>query len=478
MAVGGCARALSREMILGQAWRPVRDRLPWARCVLRCEDWPVVNGLGVINFSICWPGPRHCGVSDAGANHEHNTWASRSMLMRELRIHGVVALAVRVRRELARPVTAAGRAALRQLVTENLAQVQRIIVRHGATIEHLPGPTRRAYDFLAGLNFDGIGMTTAGADEVASPAGVVRLVGLQSFWERLLDQLARASTPLEFTKLHGSIAKASDNLTRYVHAQDLALTELTPRSREICGWLAYFQVPENFAAYTAAVGRVRPAFDTALRREARFRPPALVQFRSLPGLYRIRGYANATRIALATPTICFSEELFRELADVILMGASRRRIQDVAGAEEYQSIQAELDALAGLPEQPTGLHHDLAVAFERVNGQYFDGSLARPRLTWSRTFTGRKFGHYDPVRDTVMLSCSLDRADVPAFVVDFVLYHELLHKQLGVDWRNGRAAAHTPEFRAAERRFAQHAEAERILQQLGRGGNLPAPNAP
>jgi len=41
---GRCARALSREKILGQAWRPVRDRLPWARCVLRCEDWGVRTG--------------------------------------------------------------------------------------------------------------------------------------------------------------------------------------------------------------------------------------------------------------------------------------------------------------------------------------------------------------------------------------------------------------------------------------------------
>jgi hypothetical protein len=45
--LGRCARALSREMILGQAWRPVRDRLPWAPYVLRCEDCKVVIGLSL-----------------------------------------------------------------------------------------------------------------------------------------------------------------------------------------------------------------------------------------------------------------------------------------------------------------------------------------------------------------------------------------------------------------------------------------------
>jgi hypothetical protein len=47
MATGGCAQALSREKILGQARRPVRDRLPWAQYVLRCEDYGVVMGSGL-----------------------------------------------------------------------------------------------------------------------------------------------------------------------------------------------------------------------------------------------------------------------------------------------------------------------------------------------------------------------------------------------------------------------------------------------
>jgi len=47
MSVRVCAPALLREVILGQAGRPVRDRLPWARAVLRCEDWAVVVGSAI-----------------------------------------------------------------------------------------------------------------------------------------------------------------------------------------------------------------------------------------------------------------------------------------------------------------------------------------------------------------------------------------------------------------------------------------------
>jgi len=80
----------------------------------------------------------------------------------------------------------------------------------------------------------------------------------------------------------------------------------------------------------------------------------------------------------------------------------------------------------------------------------------------------RKFGHYDGIRDTVMVSSSLDRLDVPAFVVDFVIYHELLHRTMGVAYTNGRRAAHTPAFKRQERAFKLFKEAEAVLARLGK----------
>ncbi|MFN2286346.1 MAG: topoisomerase II, partial [Anaerolineae bacterium] len=89
-------------------------------------------------------------------------------------------------------------------------------------------------------------------------------------------------------------------------------------------------------------------------------------------------------------------------------------------------------------------------------------------LTWNKTLTHRKFGHYQTTTNTVMLSLSLDDAAVPPYVVDFVMYHELLHKHLGIKFVNGRRYAHTAEFRDAERRFAQYAQAETFLAQLAK----------
>jgi len=138
-------------------------------------------------------------------------------------------------------------------------------------------------------------------------------------------------------------------------------------------------------------------------------------------------------------------------------------------SESYQQILSELDLLSGIVEQTMGVHYNLAASFDRVNATYFNESLSRPRLVWSHTFTLRKFGHYDQTRDTVMVSMSLDKKNVPEYVTDFIMYHELLHKTLGITWKNHRQAAHTPQFLEKERCFHQYREAKAVLKKLASG---------
>lgn len=135
----------------------------------------------------------------------------------------------------------------------------------------------------------------------------------------------------------------------------------------------------------------------------------------------------------------------------------------------YQRVLSELDLLGGVVEQTMDVYHDLATSFDRVNAKYFNESLRRPRLVWSHTFTSCRFGHYDQTSDTVMVSMSLDKKDVREYVVDFIMYHELLHKTLGVTWKNLRQAVHTRQFLKKERRLHRYREAKDILKKLASG---------
>ncbi len=111
-------------------------------------------------------------------------------------------------------------------------------------------------------------------------------------------------------------------------------------------------------------------------------------------------------------------------------------------------------------------YHDLHAAFRRVNERYFDGDAPHPTIVWSKKRTYRTFGTHDAAFGMITLSRTLDDPQVPAFVVDYVLYHELLHCIFKTTYENGRRQIHTDEFTQRETAFTRYAEAERWLQRL------------
>lgn len=111
-------------------------------------------------------------------------------------------------------------------------------------------------------------------------------------------------------------------------------------------------------------------------------------------------------------------------------------------------------------------HRDLDALFDKLNREYFAASLPRPRLGWSRRLTRTHLGHYDPAHDTIVLSRLLDQPGLPAFLPEFILYHEMLHLRFPVEVCNGRRRVHSREFLREEKRFAEYREARAALRSL------------
>ncbi len=113
---------------------------------------------------------------------------------------------------------------------------------------------------------------------------------------------------------------------------------------------------------------------------------------------------------------------------------------------------------------PRGRIYDLAERFDRLNRQYFNGDLEVRRLGWSLRGGRRSLGHYDSTHDTIVLNRALDKPRVPGYVVDFVLYHEMLHAWMGIGKRGRPRRIHPPEFRRAERHFEHFEKADRFIK--------------
>lgn len=341
-----------------------------------------------------------------------------------------------------------------------------MLQEEGVTVNDLPSPSKKAYQFLKGLDFDSI--TPHNTDSPNSfPPDSVSFPGLQSYLKGILNQLSQIDGHAQLQRIYDSIKSASENVERQIRAEGIRPGQLKRNSRATRAWLAYFSRRENLDDYSAAIQRAEPFFREDSSSAAQQSPSALIHFSPMQGMYRVRRFQDGVLVQLPTPMICFDCDALNSLSALVFKKSrDKQPVLDATLSEPYQRIVSELELLGGVVAQTRGLHHDLAASFDRVNTRYFNGDLSCPRLVWSRIFTIRKFGHYDHARDTVMVSMSLDRKAVPEYTVDFIIYHELLHKVLGVTWKNNRMAVHTREFMDKERAFQQYDDAKTVLKTL------------
>jgi hypothetical protein len=113
---------------------------------------------------------------------------------------------------------------------------------------------------------------------------------------------------------------------------------------------------------------------------------------------------------------------------------------------------------------PRGRYYDLEDIFDRLNGRFFAGELARPRLGWSTRRSRSILGHYDSAHGTIIISRWFDSADVPRFLVEYLVFHEMLHIKYSVERDGHRRIVHSRAFREAERKFPHYERARRRLR--------------
>lgn len=109
--------------------------------------------------------------------------------------------------------------------------------------------------------------------------------------------------------------------------------------------------------------------------------------------------------------------------------------------------------------------YDLDAIFDEVNRTYFAGAIPKPVITWSARKTYRILGHHDATHDHIAISRSLDSANVPRYVVAYVIFHEMLHIAHPTRHINGRRYNHTAAFRRDERKFEHFDAAEKWIEQ-------------
>ena len=107
----------------------------------------------------------------------------------------------------------------------------------------------------------------------------------------------------------------------------------------------------------------------------------------------------------------------------------------------------------------------LDASFHRVNAQFFSGMMEKPNLQWG-TESRRKLAHYNFHDDSVTVSTLFEPGR--SEVLDYLMYHELLHKHHQFSHKNGRGSYHSREFRRDEEKYPQRMPIEEEIKKLTR----------
>ncbi len=275
-------------------------------------------------------------------------------------------------------------------------------------------------------------------------------------WESLRQQLSNQIQPV------------IGDIEAVLQKKQLSAADLAIRSRRAYQWLAFLSDQDSLSTHLDALQRLNLYLGDFKRNQREIR----ISFYHQGALFQVRDRGKILEMKIQESFINAPDQILKSLLEVLFNPgkmAARRIIKEYTFSPAYQDIRGRLEYL-GVPQGSfsAGSVHDLQDSFSRVNRAYFNNKMDQPNLVWNNRLTHRKFGHYQWDTDTVMLSSSLDQPKVPDLVIDYVMYHELLHKKMGARQAKQNRIAHTAEFRKAESHYKELGQAKKLLNQITR----------
>lgn len=175
----------------------------------------------------------------------------------------------------------------------------------------------------------------------------------------------------------------------------------------------------------------------------------------------IKEKKGAVIIRLHKMFLCAGSDVLNEVADYI-----KRNRKKTPLIREFINLHAH-----SLKKGPTrkitirteGRYHDLQEIYHSINQEYFGGKISAS-ITWGaespkRSAAKRTLGSYSYHTSTIRINPKLDSKKVPLYYMEFLVYHEMLHADIGVKNENGRRIVHSGEFKKREKNFRHYKRA-------------------
>ncbi len=154
------------------------------------------------------------------------------------------------------------------------------------------------------------------------------------------------------------------------------------------------------------------------------------------------------------------EEILALLGVILLAKIFRYRVERDISSKYREYVREHV-----LPQHPlnerrpspkytaAGKYYDLNEIFDSINLRFFNNKIQKPILGWSLNKSYGRLGFYSDTRNLLVISRIFDSRKAPLQVVEYLMYHEMLHIYLPARLVNGRKLVHTADFRKLEMQF-------------------------
>jgi hypothetical protein len=285
-------------------------------------------------------------------------------------------------------------------------------------------------------------------------------VRIQSMCEEAISEKG-SSLLKEKEQLLSEIKSTEQAIRKRCQSRACHPADLTDSAYRSFLWLAFLSKPQHFEQHLNFITRFLREW------KGRSNKPVTVKMYNSAFVFQCKPNRKYISVMIGEGFLAADEQEMRILVDCCLQSnkKSLQQLRELSRSAAYKHIMAHIWQHTAQSAQSTcGDFYDLQMLFQKINAEYFQQDLEQPRLRWSSRRATRRLGYYHPDTDTITLSCFLDQKTIPQYVVEYVLYHEMLHKKLGLKEVNSYRLAHTSQFKQKERKFKQYADAEKFLK--------------
>jgi predicted metal-dependent hydrolase len=98
--------------------------------------------------------------------------------------------------------------------------------------------------------------------------------------------------------------------------------------------------------------------------------------------------------------------------------------------------------------------------YHAINREYF-GDRVSASITWGakgprRAAARRTLGSYCSDNNMIRINPMLDSKRIPRYFLEFIVYHEMLHADIGIKRVGKRRSVHSKEFKRLEKMFRHY----------------------